>query len=152
VLGCSSRAQRAALSKRAGLWSSGVAAWAVASQGAFEPAAAPMMTRYETHDPKKKSSEAQSTSAATESCQGKAQRLTCGSHGAPRAGVRACGRAGVRACGRAGVRALLVAAARWKGTHAGAAREADVGVLPRGEAGLEEEVQRDIVEREDQHE
>jgi len=144
VLGCSSRAQRAALSKRAGLWSSGVAAWAVASQGAFEPAAAPMMTRYETHDPKKKSSEAQSTSAATESCQGKAQRLTCGSHGAPRAGVRACGRAGVRA--------LLVAAARWKGTHAGAAREADVGVLPRGEAGLEEEVQRDIVEREDQHE
>jgi hypothetical protein len=38
VLGCSSRAQRAALSKRAGLWSSGVAAWAVASQGAFNRA------------------------------------------------------------------------------------------------------------------
>eukprot|EP00964_Phaeocystis_antarctica_P054236 scaffold31862_cov63-Phaeocystis_antarctica.AAC.2 len=62
--------------------------------------------------------------------------------------VRACGRA--VGCG-ADV-ALLVAAAPWEGTHAGAAREADVRVLPRGEAGLEEEVQRDIVEREDQHE
>ena len=31
-------------------------------------AAAPMMTRYDTHEPKKKRSEAQSTSAATESC------------------------------------------------------------------------------------
>ena len=114
--------------------------------GPFERAAAPMMTRYETHEPKKKRREAQSTSAATESCQGKARRLTCGTRGAPRAGVRACG--GMRWDGVA----LLVAAAPWEGTHAGAAREADVGVLPCGEAGLEEEVQRDIVEREDEHE
>ena len=75
------------------------------------------------------------------SCAARAARRTCG---------RACAGRRAVSCG-AGV-ALLVAATGWEGTHAGAAREADVRVLPRGEAGLEEEVQRDIVEAEHEHE
>ena len=72
----------------------------------------------------------------------------CGTRGAPHVRAGVCGQARGEFAGVA----LLVAATGWEGTHAGAAREADVGVLPRGEAGLEEEVQRDIVEAEDEHE